>query len=151
MPVSLATERDPFRGVAPRIAQHTFRVPQMRVLDALMPVRTNDPPSEWPMLTQRWLNQRLGYSEISTGVVRPLRGIPVGSSSGTPHPGLLGLGWVEMIAVDVDGVTENNYRITASGVVAYKAFLSQGGKLPPKRNADVCGRRFRAAKKEVRV
>jgi hypothetical protein len=127
-----------------------LRVPQARVLRALMPAYPSDPPIEWPVVTRGQLNVRAGYSTAygcSSAINRALHGIPAGSSSGAPHPGLLGLGLVEKIVFDAawygpdswdGGPAETVYRITAAGIRAYQAYLAHGGKLPPVKDAATC-------------
>ena len=120
------------------VAKRRLRTPQARVMAALVSKYPDDPADEWPLLTRPRLAVRAGYTAISGTVTRALNGIRAGSSSGDPHPGLLALGYVEEVPVDVDGVTETNYRATAAGVRAYWAYLASGGKLPPVRDAAVC-------------
>ena len=112
----------------------TLRVPQARVLNALLPANPSYPTSEWPLLTRKMLNVAVGYSPISTGVTRPLYGVSEGSSTAHPHKGLLALGLVEVVQVDVQGAVEDNYRITKLGIVALGKFLVEGGKLLPTRD-----------------
>lgn len=115
-----------------------LRVPQARVLRALMPVDARDPQDEWPLLTRGVMAVRAGYSEISGSVTRALLGIKEGNkTSGDPHPGIVQLGLVETTMLDIDGVTETNYRITRLGIRAFQRFLQEGGKLPPVKDASV--------------
>lgn len=99
--------------------KHKLKVPQVRVLAALMPEDATWPQSEWPLITRTYLNEVCGYSQISTGVTRPMQGIPSGSSSGKSYPGLIALKYVDEIVLDVDGVQEVNYRATLAGALAY--------------------------------
>ena len=139
MPVSLATMRDPFRGVAGRpTAEPLLRVPQARVLRALVPAYPEDPPLEWPLYTRAVMGLRAGYTALSGTVTRALNGIRPGSSSGDPHPGLLDRGLIEVITLDVLGTLETNYRITAAGIREYQRFLAAGGTLPPVKDAASC-------------
>jgi hypothetical protein len=163
VPVSLATERDPFRhrrgppppdptpgaqdGAPATNALDTtvatgepaspppLRVPQARVLRALVPADHDSDPSDWPLLTRALLGQRAGFTEKSGSVTRALNGIRAGSSSGDAHAGLVALGYVETVDIDLDGVVEVSYRATRAGVAAYLAFLASGGELPPVRDA----------------
>lgn len=113
-------------------------VPQARVLKALMPQFPDDPEFEWPVFTRSVLNVRVGYSAISTGITRPLRGIPVGSSSGKPHPGLLDMDMVEIVTLDIDGIKEDSYKITALGILAFQKYVSvHGDNLPVMKDASV--------------
>lgn len=114
--------------------EYVPRLPQVRVLLALLPRNPEYPVSEWPILTHAALNRRCGYSPISTGVTRPMRGIRVGSSSlgknGTAYPGLIELGYVEVVKLNIDGVVEDNYRITREGIAALGRYVMTGGKMP---------------------
>lgn len=122
--------------VAPKI---DLRIPQARVLHALMPDRPDDPPSEWPILCRAVLGLRAGYTAISGSITRALNGIRPGSSSGDAHLGLIALGLVVADEVDVDGVVEQSYRITTAGVREFKAFFARNGSaLPPLRDAALC-------------
>lgn len=134
MPVSV--RRSPFGSGQPL---PPLRTPQARCLAALQPVDVADPMSEWPLVNRAQLGVRAGYTAISGTVTRALNGIREGSSSGDPHPGLLALGLVEEVPVELDGVTETNYRATALGVTAYRAYAAErDGKLPELRDAAVC-------------
>lgn len=136
MPVS--TKIDPFSKQPIRAGQ-PLRTPQARILAALMPEYLGDPVSEWPLLTRPNLGVRAGYTAISGTVTRALNGIRAGSSSGDPHPGLLALGLVEEVIVDVDGRSEVNYRATTKGVGAYSAYIAKlNGALPEVRDKEVC-------------
>jgi hypothetical protein len=81
------------------------------------------------------LGVRAGYTAISGTVTRALNGIREGSSSGDPHPGLLALGYVEEVVLDVEGLKEVNYQATAAGVKSYLAHLAAAGGLPEVRDA----------------
>jgi hypothetical protein len=117
----------------------SLRVPQARVLAALVPDDPTDPPSEWPLLTRAQLGIRAGYTGTSGSITRTMNGLREGSSSGNAHPGLLGAGLVEAIEIDVDGLAETNYRITAAGIAAYQAHVAAtGGKLPEVKSAALC-------------
>jgi hypothetical protein len=119
-----------------------LRIPQARLLRALMPPDQSAPPIDWPVLDRAALGVQAGYTAISGSVSRALAGIHAGNkTSGDPHPGVLQLGLVEEMRLDVDGLTEVNYRITESGVRAYQSFLSGGGKLPPLKPAGLCTNR----------
>ena len=143
VPVSVATARDPFRGTngptaQSRPAETGLRVPQARVLQALVPQYPEDPPSEWPLMGRAYLGVRAGYTAVSGTITRALNGIREGSSSGDPHPGLLARGLVEEVPVDVDGVVEVTYRATAAGIAAFQAYLASGGTCPPVKDAAGC-------------
>lgn len=101
-----------------------LRVPQARVLRALMP--TDDSKSS-PVLTRVQLAKLAGYTPTSGTITRALRGIDAASSSGTPHQGVLGLGLVE--EVELDGIKA--YRITPAG---HNAVERLAGDLPQMRD-----------------
>lgn len=142
MPVSIASQRDPSAlprngsrpAPQPSPATPRLRVPQARVLAALVPPYPEDPPRLWPLWGRPALARRAGYTPVSGSITRALNGIRAGSSSGDPQTGLLALGYVETVEVDVCGVTESNYRITAAGVAALHAYLAEHGELPPLRD-----------------
>lgn len=134
MPVSVATTKDPFRGQAQQLVPG-LRVPQARVLAALMPSDPNDPPSEWPFLTRVALANKTGVSPISDSVWRALHGLRAGRKDA--HPGLVRLGMVGVVVLDVEGVAENNYRITAAGIRAIKAYLTDHT-IPPVKDRSRC-------------
>lgn len=175
MPVSIATARDPFRDMGdarpaaprparpgPRAPARTrrgptpaagLRVPQARLLAALLPPYPDDPPEEWPLITRAVLAVRAGYTAISGSVTRALNGIREGSSSGDAHPGLRALGHVEVVEIDVDGLIEDNYRITPTGIAAIQAWLAANPDgLPDVRDADsATNHRYREADVEAGV
>ena len=136
MPV--AAKIDPF-SKQPIRKWIPLRTPQARVLAALVPAYLDDPVSEWPLVTRAQLAVRAGYTAISGTVTRALNGVRAGSSSGEPHPGLLALGMIEEVALDIDGRIETNYRTTHLGVAAYRRYVeSNGGELPKVRDAAIC-------------
>ncbi len=112
-----------------------LRVPQARVLRSLLPASANDPISEWPLLTRAAMAIRAGYTPASGSITRALIGIHEGSSSGDAHLGLLPLGYVTGIEINVDGIKEINYRITRDGIDALREYLLAGGTLPPLKDA----------------
>jgi hypothetical protein len=148
MPVSIPPGHDPFQGPAPRrraasrsqpTASTVIRTPQARVLRALYPTYPEDPSWDWPLVTRTKLCVRAGYTVISGTVTRALNGIrQTNRTSGDPHPGVIELGWVEVVMIDIEGVMETNYRITQAGIAAYDAFIAGGGSLPPVKDADIC-------------
>lgn len=116
-----------------------MRVPQLRVLSALMPEDTTTDPINWSLFTAVNIADNLGASLISDLIRRALRGIQVGSTSSVSYPGLLELGYVESVTFNIDGVEETNYRITPTGVVAYLAQILEFGPPPAKtRNRESC-------------
>lgn len=114
-----------------------LRVPQARVLRALMPVDSKDLPDEWPLLRRDIMAIRAGYTPISGSITRALMGIKEGSSSGDAHPGILTMGLIETVELDICGLMETNYRITRLGVLAFQRFLEEGGKLPTVRDPSI--------------
>lgn len=161
MPVSISTARDPFRGAQPQPAVNghaptptpvSLKVPQARVLRALMPTYPDDPQSEWPMLTRAMLGVRAGYTPISGSITRALSGIKAtNKTSGEPHPGVIELGLVVVIELDVEGRKEDNYQITPEGVRAFQHFMEVGGgKLPPLRSREACiNRRYKESEEQL--
>lgn len=126
--MAVPVSRNPFTDQPnPRL-----RIPQARVLSALLPPYPDDPPSEWPLLNRAVMGLRAGYTAISGSITRALNGIHPDSSSGDPHPGLLALGYVEALDIDVEGVIEVNYRITRAGIAAIQRY---GASLPKVRDA----------------
>ena len=116
-----------------------LRIPQVRVLRALMPMNPSDNPTEWPLLTRPMLGVAAGYTPISGSITRVLNGIHEGSSSGEAHPGLIELGLVESISLEIDGVTETNYCITSKGIHKYLSFVATNSdQLPEVRDASTC-------------
>lgn len=105
MPVHVA--HDPFgtigNGTGRGLLNH-----QARLLQILMPTYPGDPPSEWPLLTRSVLRERLGYSPTNS-LNRLINGH--GSSRG-----MIDLGLIEIVQVNVEGVIERNYRITRKGI-----------------------------------
>ncbi len=143
MPVSITTARDPFRGTRAGAGsartELALKVPQVRVLRALYPAYPEDPPLEWPLLTRAGLSARAGYTSLSGTVTRALNGLRERSSSGVAHPGLLALGFVQVIPVDQCGMLEDCYRITPAGIRAYQSHLAtRGDRLPALKDAASC-------------
>jgi hypothetical protein len=111
-----------------------LRLPQARILQALLPVA-----GATPSLSRAELCKKVGYTAISGTITRALNGIRAGGSSGKPYPGLLERGLVEVVRVDLGGHVEVNYRITAAGVAAYQAHVAvTGGKLPEVKDRETC-------------
>lgn len=102
-----------------RHTTHGPRGPQVRTLAALMPAHPGDPPSEWPLYTRAALRIRCGLSPTNS-MNRILHGVRDGPAA---HPGLIQLGLVEEVRLDVDGTAEYDYRITQEGI----ACLSRHG------------------------
>lgn len=118
--------------------QEPLRVPQLRVLRALFPQELPCPKCDWPLVSRAQLGVMAGYTAISGSITRALNGIRAGSSSGDPQTGLIEQQMVEIIVVDIDGVSENNYRITTKGIEAYQKFISSGGRIPKVKDAFTC-------------
>ena len=105
-----------------------LKIPQARVLAVLA--------EGGAALTRAKLSNAAGFSEVSGTVTRVLNGLREGSSSGSAHLGLVGLGYVERLDLDIDGVTEVAYRITDSGQAALDRFAeANGGRLPKMKDA----------------
>lgn len=115
-----------------------LRVPQARVLAALMPADPSDPAFDWPTLSRAILGVRAGYTAISGTITRALNGIQPGSSSGSPYLGLLTLRYIEETVFDIDGVREMCYRATPAGQAAYQAYITAVGSLPRHRDKELC-------------
>lgn len=99
---------------------------QVRVLKALM----SDARGR-PSLTKPQLARGAGFNRTSGSVNRALYGIPEGSSSGKPFPGLLCLGLVSQISIDGETV----YQISSLGEETLVEILAgfPDGKLPKAR------------------
>ena len=146
MPVSIANGADPFKDdnqsrSVPSNGPHSpkLRIPQARVLRALMPKYADDPVFEWPILNRAMLAVRAGYTAISGTVTRVLNGIAENSSTGPPHPGLLTLKLIETVEIQLDSGPEVNYRITRAGIRKMEVFLAiNGNRLPPLKDISVC-------------
>jgi len=123
-------------GVA-ALTTPTLRLPEARVLAALMPDDPTSNPHFWPLRTRARLSREMGY-KVSGTVTSALNGIREGSSSGKPHPGLLAMGLVEAIVLDIDGVMETDYCITPLGIRAYQEYVATHGVLPQVRDAATC-------------
>lgn len=120
-------------------SEEPLRIPQARVMNALMPAYPDDPITEWPLITRSQLAVKAGYSVISGTVTRVLNGIHKDNkTTGNPHPGMIQRGYIEVVVVDVEGVKETNYRITPSGIRAVQRFVKSGRKLPPLRDSKLC-------------
>lgn len=130
--------RAPFDRVPPKEPSPIeLRTPQARILAVLVPEYPEDPVSEWPVISRPQLGLRAGFTVLSGSTTRALNGIREGSSSGTAHPGLLAMGLVEEIVLDVEGVKEVSYRITHQGLRAYAVYVAVHGPLPPPKDAAV--------------
>lgn len=118
-----------------------LKVPQARCLKALMPKpEARDAHfTEWPSLCRTDLASKAGFNPTTGTINRVLHGIPQGSSSGEPHPGLLERGLMKATDLDIDGVAETQYRITAAGIRAYERHVAEhGDRLPKRRDKALC-------------
>lgn len=120
--------------------QIQLRVPQARVLRALMPKYPDDDPIEWPVFIRASLAMNAGYTAISGTITRALNGIrDTGNKSGEPYLGLIDLGLVEVLHFDIEGRIEINYRITSKGIKVYQDHVvKKGEELPKLRAANLC-------------
>lgn len=126
-----------------------LRTLQARVIAPLIPRDPSTPPICWPVVNRAQLAARAGFTAISGSITRALNGVRPGSTSdarrdadgnivelGKGHPGLLAMGLVVEIPLDIEGVVEVNYRATLDGVRAYRAYIAQHGELPPPRDRE---------------
>lgn len=122
----------PANPVAPTFV---LKVPQVRVLVALLPDEGDDPPLG--TVPRFELAIAAGITPTTGTINRALNGIPKGSSSGDAHDGLLAMGLVEKVVLDLDGRMEDSYRITRAGIAAAREWLKHN-RLPPTRDAASC-------------
>jgi hypothetical protein len=108
-----------------------LRLPQARVLQALLPVA-----GERPSMSRAELCKEAGFTPTTGTVNRAMYGIREGGGSGTPHKGLLGLGLATMVKRQADN--ETTYRITTEGVRAIEGYLKEHGELPKPRDKALC-------------
>ena len=142
----LAVSRNPFPDREKPTS--TLLTPQARVLAALMPDDASEPNFLWRVINRAQLGVRAGYSPISGTITRALNGIrPNNTSSGTPHLGLIGLGLVEVVKLDICDIEEINYRATPAGVEAYRAYVAVHGELPIVKDAGTCSNTSRGYKR----
>lgn len=114
----------------------TLKVPQARVLAVLCPDVGDDPPLG--TVPRFELAAAAGFVPTTGTINRVLNGIQsLNSTSGAPHPGLLSLGLVEKVIIDLDGQSSDSYRITRAGIRAIRAWLLHN-QLPPKRDEKSC-------------
>lgn len=93
-----------------------LRTPQVRVLQALVDALLDGRES----LSRKDLNEQAGFTGVSGTLTRVLNGLREGSSSGAAHPGLIALGLVDAVRVDVSGRIEMVYRITENGLAEFE-------------------------------
>ena len=89
-----------------------LRIPQIRVLIAL---KGTDENGIVKALSRIKICEECGFTLTSGTVTRVMRGLPGGTSSGPAFLGLLELGLVNVVLIDVDGITEQCYQITLLG------------------------------------
>lgn len=101
-----------------------LKIPQARVLKALLPINPKADQEDWPLYNRVVLAEYSGFNPTTGTINRVLNGVPPGSSSGAAHPGLLDRKLMIMIPVNSDGVAQAHYRITPFGIDAIVAFLA---------------------------
>lgn len=101
-------------------------VPELRVLRVL---------ACGALLSRQKIGERCGLSKVSGTVTRAFNGLREGSSSGAARPGLLKLGLVEELRIDIeeDGIHEVAYRITDAGAAV---LMGRGEELPALRDRE---------------
>ncbi len=138
MPLSRASMADSTRGV-PTPVQPPLRVPEARVLAALVPPDPAHPRFLWPLLTRAVLVQYAGFTPRSGVINQVLHGVGrVTRDRPRTYPGLLARGLLEIVEVDVDGLREANYRVTLAGVSAYQQYVTAHGVPGQKRDIRTC-------------
>lgn len=113
----------------------SLKIPQARVLRALLPDDPTDHWRRWPSYNRAMLATYSGFNPTTGTINRVLNGIPEGSSSGTPHPGLLERGLLTTFYLE--DITEVQYRITEDGIKAIQLYLEHN-KLPDPREKSKC-------------
>lgn len=90
------------------------------------------------ILTRLKIQKRVGFSTLSATVTNTMNGVAVGSTHcKRGKVGLLALGLVEKIQVEVVGVLEEGYRITPLGKQALEE-CGGGNDLPPLKDRTLC-------------
>ena len=102
-----------------------IRLPQIRALQAL---------KSGELMTQVKICRACGFSEKSGTIRSIINGVPEGSSSGPARPGLVTLGLVDRVELDIEGVLEVVYRITDRGLARLE---QEDRQLPPLRDKDI--------------
>ena len=102
-----------------------LRTPQLRVLAALR---------DGAILSRTRINQAAGFSEGSGTLNYALNGMKVSKANPRPHPGLMELGLVEKLLLDIDGLEEQCYRITGLGLAV---LVTDGRELGALRSKEV--------------
>ena len=120
---------------APVARSVALKVPQVRVLMVLLP-DGDEPPLG--TIHRFHLAEMAGFIPTTGTINRVLNGIVTQNcTSGAAHPGLLALGLVEKVVVDLDGMASDSYRITRAGIKAVREWLLVN-KVPPKRDEKSC-------------
>lgn len=153
MPIPLNRSRSPFVSRS-EPAQPELLRPQARLLKTLAPPPEYDDPEwqfEWATVTRAQLSVCAGFTAISGTTTRALNGVPDNGSVNKPHLGLLGLGYVEEVILDICGRKEVNYRITATGIRAWRAYVAENGdNLPPVKSIYEClNNRYKKSKEQT--
>lgn len=126
----------------PTIGHKKLRLPQLRVLAILA--------DGSPLLTRSKIAEKAGFSAVSGTVTRVLNGVKQGSSSGAARPGLMELGMLVKVELDIDGVTEVGYQITEAGREALRKYQRIHNQLPPLRRSDIStNKRYKREKRHV--
>lgn len=81
---------------------------QAKILRVLAPTSSNQPKIDWPLYTAKLIRELAGYSPTNS-LNRLLNG-----QGGTI--GMVTLGLVEIIVLDVEGINERNFQITEKGI-----------------------------------
>lgn len=119
MRVPAMSHADPAPSI-PRLRSH-----QLRILQVL---GTED------ALGRNGICTRIGWSATSGTFTNAMNGVKEGSSTGGAHPGLVRLGLVEKVELDIDGLVELVYRITEQG---REALRLHGDELPDMRDKTI--------------
>jgi hypothetical protein len=103
-----------------------LRLPQLKVLAALgsSSLRRED------------LAAKAKFRPKTGTINAALHGVKEGSSTGSPRPGLLEMGMVDRIELDIDGLVELRYVATDKGKAALARWLDEHGPLPVGRDKD---------------
>ncbi len=104
-----------------------IKLPQARVLSVLLPEHGDNPPVG--TIPRAVLAAEAGFVPTSGTMSKVLR-----SKDGT---GLLQTGLVDLVQLDLDGVTADAYRITRKGIQVMRDWLRHN-ELPPLKDATLC-------------